>query len=246
VAALGFLSRLRLIRRSLFLQVMLNYHTMQGPGFLFALWPWLKRSKFRSNRARLVAGFLNSHPVFSVFAMGAVLRRLRDGDAESNATEFDKWRESLASPLGLVGDSLIWERWKPLVFASGAGLMLLISDASVWPLIAVGCMIFYNGPLFALRYWALGESHRLGREVLALSAHPELPRLRRALTLLSAIAAGIAVAGAATRVAGGGLQMMQFAGAFVVVILGRQLRLPFALSILLALLLSLGLGLLAH
>ncbi|MBU1636709.1 PTS system mannose/fructose/sorbose family transporter subunit IID [bacterium] len=236
--------KLRLIWRSLWIQVLLNYKTMQGAGYLHILWPWVKDSEHRANRVRRVSGFLNGHPVFSAFALGAMLKRLSDGDAENEPEEFDAWRDSLAGPLGMVGDSLIWERWKPALLALGVFLTsfnilfnVVTSDVALL-LVLLSLIILYNIPLFALRWWALDESYEKGKAVLSLGGYPALHSLQIGLDRFAAAVAAC-IAAFALLLVFLGFSWIGFGVGFVITFALMQARVSVAVSVLLALLASL-------
>jgi len=247
---LGVFTKLRLIWRSLWIQVLLNYKTMQGAGYLFILWPWLKRSEHRKNRVGRVSGFLNGHPIFSSFALGAMLRRLSDGDAEQDPQEFDQWRESLSGPLGMVGDSLIWERWKPIVlcimtYAMGFQAYYLYMNLVGNPKWIVAdiliTLLLYNIPLIAFRWWALERSYESGRNVLALGSHSALPRIQKTLDGSAAFVAGLVLA-LGIVVSYINASMFFFVVAYVVTFFLIRLRIPTSISVLLVLFVYLGIG----
>ena len=180
----------RLAVRSLFLQVLLNYHTMQGGGYLFALWPWLRRTGQSTERVQVSSDYLNAHPVLAAFAIGALRRRLEEGDFEQNPAAFAEWENELCGPLGMVGDALIWDRWKPLSFALGVLILLCIPTFHAWIAVAAGCLLLYNVPLFWLRVWAVNEGYRLGTDVLTVLSRPSFARVRRILGIIGALLAG--------------------------------------------------------
>ena len=234
--------KIRLIWRSLWIQVLLNYKTMQGAGYLHILWPWLRDSDNRKNRVKRTSGFLNGHPVFSSFALGAMLRRLSEGDAESDPEEFDKWRESLAGPLGLVGDSLIWERWKPIVLTLGIVSLQLLSighHTPAWYVLPIILITVYNLPLLCLRWWALEKGCDSGKNLLSLAGHPNLPKLRITLDWIAAFAAALIVV--LSLLSGHAPEYYShFLIAFCAMFVLLRLRLSITTSVLLTLLLSIG------
>lgn len=177
--------------RLLLLQVPLNYRTMQGGGYLFALWPWLRKGEHRSSRVRAASGFLNAHPVTAALALGALRRRLENGDAETHEEELAQWMQSLCGPLGMVGDALIWDRWKPLVFAAGALVMAISPSCGVWLVVALTCLLVYNAPLSYARVWGIREGYRLGASVLSALNRPVFPALRNYLSVAGAVLAGL-------------------------------------------------------
>jgi len=225
-----------LAARSLLLQVLLNYRTMQGSGYLFALWPWLRRSESSSVRVKACADYLNAHPVFGALAIGAMRRRIEEGDVERDPTEFGKWQESLCGPLGMVGDSLIWDRWKPLLFSLGVLLLLWFPAIEVWAGVAIGCLLLYNVPLVRLRVWAVSEGYRLGGNVLEALGHPLVGRLRKGLSIAGACVAGLLLASGVLQSGSTAWSAAaQFAVAFALMLLAVSRRWGILWSLLLAL-----------
>jgi mannose/fructose/N-acetylgalactosamine-specific phosphotransferase system component IID len=176
----------RLTRRLLLLQVLLNYRSMQGEGYLYALWPWLRRQENRAARVRTAAGFLNAHPVMASLALGALRRRIEEGE-----TDLTSWKDSLCGPLGMVGDALIWDLWKPLTFALGALILLLLPSPLAWLMVAAICVLIYNAPLTWARHWGVREGYRLGANVLSALNHPLFAALPKYLGRAGAVAAGL-------------------------------------------------------
>jgi mannose/fructose/N-acetylgalactosamine-specific phosphotransferase system component IID len=177
-----------LTRRLYLLQVLLNYRSMQGEGYLYALWPWLRGSESRAVRVQTAAGFLNAHPVMASLALGALRRRIEDGD-----TELTSWKDSLCGPLGMAGDALIWDLWKPLIFALGALILLLVPSPLAWLIVAAICVLIYNAPLAWARHWGVREGYRLGASVLSALNRPLFSALPKYLGRAGAVAAGLLV-----------------------------------------------------
>lgn len=180
--ALGVGEARRLAVRSLFLQVLLNYRTMQGGGYLFTLWPWLRKSGQSAENVNAAAEYLNAHPVLASLAVGAMRRRIEDGDVQRDPVEFAQWQNSICGPLGVVGDALIWDRWKPLLFSLGVMILLWSPSLTVWAAVAAGLLLVYNVPLFLLRTWAVRRGYELGANVLDALAHPLFQKSRPVLS----------------------------------------------------------------
>jgi mannose/fructose/N-acetylgalactosamine-specific phosphotransferase system component IID len=222
VVALSERETCRLTRRLLLLQVLLNYRSMQGEGYLYALWPWLRRSESRALRVRAAASFLNAHPVMASLALGALRRRIEDGDAELTS-----WKDSLCGPLGMVGDSLIWDLWKPLIFALGALVLLLVPTPAAWVIVAATCLLIYNAPLAWARHWGVREGYRLGTAVLSALNRPLFSALPKHLGRVGAVAAGLLVG--ISLLAGSRMQLVpaaQFVIGFGLTWLGLRRRIP--------------------
>lgn len=241
----------QMARRLFLIQVLLNYHTMQGGGYLFALWPWIRKSDHRKENVKAASGYMNSHPVFASFAVGAMRRRLEETPplappqpeavASEQGGEFEMWRESLAGPLGIVGDALIWDRWKPLVFASGAWLALMFPSLTVWTIIATACVLVYNLPLYGLRVWGVKTGYALGARVLDALRDERFARRRRQLSMAGVVFAG-ALAGSAIHsgAQGNAARGVQFLAAFTVMLLGLRFRISAGTAALIAIVAALA------
>lgn len=207
----------RLVGRSLLVQTPLNYRTMQGAGYLYALWPWLKRRSDRNQSASVTAGFMNSHPVLATLAAGALLRRIEDGDAARNAEEVAQWQNEISGPLGMTGDALIWDRWKPIVFALGALILLWSPRVETWIAVAAATLALYNFPLFLLRRWGIETGYRMGARVVESLAHPRFSLWRKILSSAGAIVAGLWLGSLLARsTAEGAIPAAQALAAFIV------------------------------
>jgi mannose/fructose/N-acetylgalactosamine-specific phosphotransferase system component IID len=242
MAELSSKSQRRIAVRSYALQALLNLKSMQGPGYLFTLWPFLRSRPDREPTVRVASGFINSHPVFSAFAQGAMLRRIEDGDAQNQA-EFDSWRESLAGPLGLVGDQLIWDRWKPIVFALAIIPILLWPTMTTWVVTALTSLLVYNLPLYRLRTYALAQGFRRGARVCDALSEPWIGDARRILNRWAIITAGLVLGVTCAATAGGHWKFTaQFLIALFTALTCTKLRMSVYLLLLLSLFLALGFG----
>ncbi len=192
MAALGRLVGLRLLLRSLLVQASWNYRTMQGAGLGFALIPALARL-YRGDRTALAkalrrhCGFFNAHPYLSTVAIAA-LARMESERADSE--QLERFKRAIVSPLGSLGDRLVWARWRPL--CSLFAFLIFLLGAPWW--VAVGVFLAsYNAVHLWLRIWGLRLGWREGREVgRALMGSP-LRRLPDRLTIPLAVVSGAVV-----------------------------------------------------
>jgi mannose/fructose/N-acetylgalactosamine-specific phosphotransferase system component IID len=222
--------------RSLFLQVLLNYRTMQGGGYLFSLWPWLKQSHASKARVCASGDYLNAHPVFAAFAIGALRRRLEDGDLEKNPTGFAEWQTALCGPLGMIGDALIWDRWKPLLFSLGVLILLFFPTLEAWIISAIALLLCYNLPIFYLRVLGVRKGYELGEHVLTILGHPLISKVRKRLTSIGLVISGLLFAAGVVKT--GDISVMhpvQFTLAFLLMLIGVRRQWPFMISLLVSL-----------
>ena len=190
---LSITSALRLCWRSFFVQVLWNYKTMQGAGFLFALFPFLRRisddSDERSQLVRRSSGFMNTHPALSSFAMGAMLRRMADEKTLAQE-DWQNWRENLCGPLGVTGDALVWDGLKPLVFMLAFALWFFVGAPATILLLSLVIFLLYNAPLFIFRLWGARQGWRRGKAVLQVLELPFFVQSRKWIERIGAALAG--------------------------------------------------------
>jgi mannose/fructose/N-acetylgalactosamine-specific phosphotransferase system component IID len=174
-------------------QVLWNYKTMQGAGFLFAVFPFLLRiSDDSDKRAQLVrrsSGFMNTHPALSPFAMGAMLRRMA-GEKTLAQEDWQSWRESLCGPLGGTGDALVWNGLKPLVFMLAFALWFFVGAPAAILLLSLVIFLLYNVPLFIFRLWGARQGWQRGKDVLQVIELPFFVQSRKWMERIGAALAG--------------------------------------------------------
>jgi len=182
----------RVFARLFLLQASWNYERMQGVGFGHAAEPALRAfsdgaedERYRAALARH-SQFFNSHPYFAGLAVGATLRAERDGEDPERITRL---RAALCSPLGSLGDRLIWAGWLPACAALAVVAFAL--GARAWA--AVGFLTLYNVVHIACRFWALRAGWRDGMMVASALGHPVIRASARAAGPVAAFCVGIAL-----------------------------------------------------
>ncbi len=201
MATLGRRVRLRLLLRSLVVQGSWNYRTMQGAGLGFALVPALKRlyrgdAKALAAALRVHTGFFNAHPYLSTVAISALARMVDEG---AEVEQIQRFKRAIVSPLGSLGDRLVWARWRPL--CSLLAILIFLFGAAWWVALVV-FLASYNAVHFGLRAWGLRLGWREGREVgRALMGSP-LRRLPDRLTIPLAVVGGAVVSPMALHLGG--------------------------------------------
>ncbi|MBK6766342.1 MAG: PTS system mannose/fructose/sorbose family transporter subunit IID [bacterium] len=235
--------------RSLALQLFLNYKTMQGAGYLFALRPALRDPDHLDKKAHAAGSFINGHPAFSSAALGALVTRLKTVSSADDVQEITNWKRELSTPLGAIGDSLIWERLKPVVLALVVSAVLVAGNlvADVWVYAAIGALVVYNGALWLFRDWAFGQGVWLGERLTELALHPSLAGLKRVLRYAGILSAATVLAASIGRVGDlGTLGGAQFAAGFAIMMGAALLRSSTLTAALLSVLAAMGIGYLFH
>jgi mannose PTS system EIID component len=212
----------RLLLRLLFIQALWNYRTMLGAGLAWALLPALRRmhdgdpEALRDALSRQGEHF-NAHPYLVGFAAGAMVRM---EDEEEPSETIRRFRHVIRTPLGGLGDSLVWTGWLPLCVL-GAGALGLVLQS---PFVAVlAFLLVYNVGHLLLRWWSLRMGLELGRglgEALRRARFPEMAeRVGRGGVFFVGLLAGFALAAGYT----GPDPVFSLPGAGLVVVLGGAL-----------------------
>jgi mannose/fructose/N-acetylgalactosamine-specific phosphotransferase system component IID len=191
----------RLVARSLAIQGSWNYRTMQGAGLCFALLPFLARLH-RGEPRRLAeavarhSSFYNGHPYLSTVAIAALARMESEG---ASSQEMERFKQAVVSPLGSLGDQLVWARIRPL--CSMMAVLIFVAGGPWWLAVAL-FLLMYNFGNLGLRIWGLRVGFREGRRVArALIASP-LRRLPDRLTIPLVVVVGAVLPPLALSVSG--------------------------------------------
>jgi mannose/fructose/N-acetylgalactosamine-specific phosphotransferase system component IID len=174
--------------RTLFVQASFSFDRMIGVGSAWAIQPLLKDLPEEHYRAamRRATQFFNAHPYFAGMAIGAVARAEHQ---DLPPDTVDRLRHALISPLGSVGDKLIWAGLMPT--AVGIGLTV---GALASPVVgALTFLIVYNAGHFTLRTWALREGWRKGMEVSRALTARGIQRGLRLAGPIGGLAVGVAI-----------------------------------------------------
>ena len=182
--------------RSVFLQSVWNYETLQGVGFAWAVLPGLRR--LHPDPAKLAQRLLahlelfNSNPYLSTIAMGVVLRLEHEVARGVAGAERRVARlvGVLRGTLGALGDELIWAGWRPALGAAAATAALL--GGGVWT--AGAYWLFYNALTQAIRLRGVTAGFTSGAGIARVLQDPFWRRTAAAARLGGAAVGGAALA----------------------------------------------------
>lgn len=194
-----------------------NYETLMGNGLGFAVEPVLRRlpggpegAAYEQALARQ-ARFFNAHPYLASVAVGAVARAELDGVEPAT---IERFRQALCSPLGSIGDQLVWASWLP--FCSLLSLAAFGLGASPLSVVLL-FLITYNAGHLALRAWGLVVGFRRGLEVARDLGSPRLRRAPLHFARGATLLAGFAVPLTLQRAVGGDLSLALYTAAGAIV-----------------------------
>ncbi len=138
--------------------------------------------------------YFNAHPYLTGIAVGALTRAELEG---VDPARIERFRSALASPLGSVGDRLVWASWLP--FCSVVALCVYGAGGSA--LAVVGTfLLLYNAGHFLLRAWGLHIGLSRGLNVAPALANPVFRRGPQYIGSVAALVAGVALPSALHRV----------------------------------------------
>jgi PTS system mannose-specific IID component len=186
--------------RMLAIQGSWNYESLLGNGIGFCVEPALRHlpggvhgAAFKQAMAR-ESTYFNAHPYLAAVAVGALARAELSGVP---AERIERFRTALAGPLGSVGDRLVWAGWLP--FTSLVALAAFGLGARPFVVVCL-FLVLYNAGHLALRAWGLRVGWRHGLAVAPSLGTPLLRRGPAHVARAAAMAAGVALPLAATRV----------------------------------------------
>lgn len=201
---LPFRVKLAMFVRMLAVQGSWNYETLLGTGIGFVMEPALRYlpggidgPQYRAALAR-ESRYFNAHPYLTGIAVGALTRAELEG---VDPARIERFRSALASPLGSVGDRLVWASWLP--FCSVVALGVYGAGGSA--LAVVGTfLLLYNAGHFSLRAWGLHIGLSRGLNVASSLGNPVFRQGPQYIGSAAALVAGIALPVALERVVGPG------------------------------------------
>lgn len=179
--------------RSVFLQGSFNYERMQAAGWLYSILPGLE--KIHTDKDDLAASmshnleFFNTHPFLVTFVMGIILSLEQN---KADIATIRAVRVAAMGPLGGIGDALFWFTLVPIAAGISANMALDGNIAGPFLFLAI-----FNIAQFALRYWLMHWSYKLGVDAIGIFT-ANAKEFTRAASIL-----GVFVVGALTSLYGG-------------------------------------------
>lgn len=151
----------RLYLRSFFVQAGFTYERLLAFGFVWIVNPLMGRfftsaEERRDYLKRHLSGF-NANPYLAGYALGAVIKLEEEKVAPQQIVRF---KGLMQSPLGAVGDNLIWQNLRPALLILGIVLTInfgIYGALTVW--------LIFNCYQIYLRARGIQKGYRLGLDV---------------------------------------------------------------------------------
>ena len=184
-------TRAEMIVRSLFIQATNHFERMLSLGFLFALWPVIKK-KYPEPEARKEAvlrhlSFFNTQPYLANCILGVVANiELRGG--EDVGRDVANIKKAMMGAFGALGDELFWTGLMPAsALAALVVYGLFPGHAFVGAVVA---LIIYNSFQFWARVRLFNVGLRLGPRIATYLKLLWLPQLALAVKIVAAFLLG--------------------------------------------------------
>lgn len=169
--------------RTFFLQALWNFERLQNVGFLYILYPVLKRLYPDKGKRKKVLlrhmGFFNTNPYMATIIVAMVINSekkialRKDTDVKKPETI----KTLMAGPVAAIGDSFFWGTWRP--FVSFVAILLIILSINMFGVrylwvAPVVFIIVYNIVHLSFRYWSLIVSFKLNDKMIKLISKLEI------------------------------------------------------------------------
>jgi mannose/fructose/N-acetylgalactosamine-specific phosphotransferase system component IID len=194
--------RAEVILRSLFIQATNNFERMLSLGFLFALWPIIRR-RYPAPEARREAiirhlSFFNTQPYLANCILGVVAHLELRGGPNVDA-EVAHVKKAMMGAFGALGDDLFWTGLMP------ASALVALIFYGVFPgsafAGALAALLIYNAFHFWARVRFFDVGLRLGPRITTYLKMLRLPRVALAAKIAAAFLLGVFTVVAAWRAA---------------------------------------------
>lgn len=196
----------RVALRSFFLETLWNYDKMQNVGFVFCIYPALRRiypelPELKSAAWRQLES-VNTHPSMGPLLAGITAKLER----EVGPSEVMAYRKRVMAALAAHGDRIFWTHVKPLAAVSGALLTLGFFGSLIG---SFAVLLVYNGANLYARIVGFSRGWTEGLGVIQTLKSPAVEvavqAMRGILAIFLGLTAGLLVCRAVTspEVAGG-------------------------------------------
>ncbi|HRY30755.1 MAG TPA: PTS system mannose/fructose/sorbose family transporter subunit IID [Elusimicrobiota bacterium] len=179
----------KMFLRSFCIQTLWNFQRMQNLGWLFSLWPALRRF-YRPPQRRGVAlehlDYFNTHPYLANLVLG-VVAGMEEGAAAGSVRreQIMATKKTMSGPLAALGDTVFWATLRPLAGVLAVALGLTYARLSWW-LVPVFFLAAYNSFHLAARVGGLFLGYRHKSEIIHLLRDMRPQKWVRGATLLGA------------------------------------------------------------
>ncbi|HOF78266.1 MAG TPA: PTS system mannose/fructose/sorbose family transporter subunit IID [Smithellaceae bacterium] len=176
----------KILLRSFFIHVALNFRRMQNLGFAFSIIPLLREWKPEPKESAAILNrhlqMYNSHPYFSAPVIGSVVRLEEEIRDKGDASDVLAVKNGLMGPYAAIGDTFFWGALRP--FAGIVGVVLALQGFVTAPLVF---LLIYTPPHLFIRVKGFIEGYRRGKQGMEFIRALHLTRVTSIVRWLSVI-----------------------------------------------------------
>lgn len=158
--------------RSFLLQALWSYERMQNLGWVFSLWPALRRlfpePRVRAKEAVAHAEFFSTHPYMARLALGVVagLEEDRAREGRIRSEEILAIKRAMSGPLAAIGEMMFWNTLRPTLLVVMAVIGVVFSVQSPgW--LALAFLALFNSTQLAMTGTGLYLGYRQRQHITA-------------------------------------------------------------------------------
>lgn len=172
-----------LFMRTFFVQSLWNFERLQNVGFLYVMYPVLKKLYPDKEKRKEVllrhTGFFNTNPYMANIVFAMVINAEKDiaGGKTKNTKKPEMLKSVISGPIAAIGDSFFWGTWRPATSFVAILLSILsinMFDANYLWVAPIIFIFLYNIVHILFRYWILFISFRLNEQMIKIVAKFEL------------------------------------------------------------------------
>jgi len=191
--------RVKIFFRSLFIQSVFNFERMQNIGFVYILFPIIKRLYSDTQTQKEVIlrhlEFINTHPYLVTSVASLIIAKeeeLSKGKERLTPSDISVLKSTITAPLAGLGDSLFWATLRPLI--SFLGIIIILAGIFLWksPFLGIGFfLIIYNFVHLLVRYKGIKKGYLLQEKLLEKVSKVPFQRIKTRLNIIGMIFLGV-------------------------------------------------------
>jgi len=189
-------SFIKLFLRLFFIQALWNFEGLQNAGFLFVIFPALKKIYPDKEKRKEILlrhiDFFNTQPYMAGLIVGLVAKLEEDNNEGRpvSGEEINSVKKNMAGPLAAMGDAFFWGSFRPLaaIIATALIFLALKTPLGISPILApVFFVVFYNVVNIPFRYWGIVVSYKMSAKIIGKVASINFQRIVNVLRIISAL-----------------------------------------------------------
>lgn len=191
--------RFKIFFRSLFVQSVFNFERMQNIGFVYILFPIIKKlypdTQVQKEVILRHLTSINTHPYFVTSIVGLIISKeeeLSKGKAGVTPNDISVLKSCITAPLSGLGDSLFGATYRPLISFLGVIIILMGILSGKSPVLGIGFfLIIYNIVHLVVRYKGIKKGYLLKEKLLEKIGKVPFQRIKSILNIIGMMFLGV-------------------------------------------------------